>query len=158
MYPGPVAGVTLENEEDINMSGVSIPEMMCGCLLALIIILYPATGLAGESPHQETFSDHHVVLPGGPRDTGPFSWMIRLYQRYISPINGGRCPMYPSCSRFADQAVNEEGAKGLLMTFDRLLRCGRDLAGYPLVFHGGRVLRHDPVGKGPGCNTHESPE
>lgn len=136
----------------------SVFEIMCRFLLALIILLYPVTGLAGESSHQEMFSGHHVASPGDIRDMDPFSWMIRLYQRHISPINGGRCPMYPSCSRFAAQAVNEEGAKGLLMTFDRLLRCGRDLAHYPLIFRGGRVLHHDPVGKRPGCNTHESPE
>jgi putative component of membrane protein insertase Oxa1/YidC/SpoIIIJ protein YidD len=66
--------------------------------------------------------------------------------------------MYPSCSSFADQAVNEEGIMGFPMTFDRLLRCGRDLAGYPLAVHGGRVLRHDPVGKGQGSCTYEHPE
>ncbi|MGA1796417.1 MAG: membrane protein insertion efficiency factor YidD [bacterium] len=136
----------------------SIPEIVCCSLAALIILLYPTTGIAGESPGQGMPSDHHVARTAQPRGTGPFSWMIRLYQRHISPINGGRCPMYPSCSRFAVQAVEEEGAKGLLMTFDRLLRCGRDLEGYPLIFHGGRVLRHDPVGAIPGCTTHESAE
>ena len=138
------------------MSNKSVSVIMCCSLAALIVLLYSLTGLAGES--RGISSDHHVVRTGQPGDTDPFSRMIRLYQRHISPINGGRCPMYPSCSRFAAQAVEEEGAKGLIMTFDRLLRCGRDLEGYPLIFHGGRVLRHDPVRTIPGCNTHESPE
>lgn len=152
------AGMNPEKQEYGDMSIKSVFEIMCGVLAAVIILLYPMTGLAGESARQGISSDHHVARAGQPRDTGPFSWMIRLYQRHISPINGGRCPMYPSCSRFAAQAVEEEGAKGFLMTFDRLLRCGRDLEEYPLIFHGGRVLRHDPVGTMPGCKTNESPE
>lgn len=72
-------------------------------------------------------------------------WVIRLYQRYISPVDGSRCPMYPSCSQFAIQAIKQRGTMGIVMTFDRLLRCGRDLGDYPLTFKDGRTLSYDPV-------------
>ena len=78
-------------------------------------------------------------------DTSPFSWMIRFYQKYVSPSNGNRCPMHPSCSEFAAQALKNNGEKGLPLIFDRLLRCGRDLEDYDLTFKRGRVLHDDPV-------------
>ena len=97
----------------------------------------------------------HVMMPSdagaqpeGFDDKGeitPFSFMIGMYKRYISPIDGDRCPMYPSCSSFAEQAVREKGLTGIFLSFDRLLRCGRDLKEYPLVFIDRRPLHYDPV-------------
>lgn len=78
-------------------------------------------------------------------ETNPFTCFIKLYQRFLSPVNGNKCPMLPSCSRFALDALNERGGVGLIMTFDRLLRCGRDLADYPLIFSNGNVYYYDPV-------------
>ncbi|MBN2374220.1 membrane protein insertion efficiency factor YidD [bacterium] len=72
-------------------------------------------------------------------------WIIRVYQKYISPVDRSRCPMYPSCSQFALQAIKQKGTSGVIMTFDRLLRCGRDLGCYPLTFRDGRTLSYDPV-------------
>jgi len=46
---------------------------------------------------------------------------IRFFQRYISPVDGQRCSMYPTCSAYALQAV--EGYGPLLGSFifvDRL--------------------------------------
>ena len=89
-------------------------------------------------------------------DVSPFSWMIKFYKRYVSPINGSRCPMYPSCSDFAAQVLSLEGERGIIMIFDRLIRCGRDLEDYTLVFQRGRVLHLDPVIKRLECKTNES--
>lgn len=35
-------------------------------------------------------------------------------------MDGPRCPMYPSCATYGDQAVREYGLWGLLMLVDRL--------------------------------------
>ncbi len=52
---------------------------------------------------------------------------IDFYQTHISPVDGDRCPMYPSCSAYAGEAFEKHGAvTGWVMTCDRLLRCGRD--------------------------------
>jgi len=57
--------------------------------------------------------------------------VINIYKHYISPIDGDRCPMYPSCSQYAKEAFHRYGFfKGLILTFDRLLRCGSDLRHY----------------------------
>jgi uncharacterized protein len=49
---------------------------------------------------------------------------IRVYQRLISPAVGSRCKYYPSCSKYAAQAIGEFGIlRGLLLAGWRLLRC-----------------------------------
>lgn len=53
--------------------------------------------------------------------------VIGFYQEYISPVDGNRCPMHPSCSAYATRAVDVHGPlMGWIMTCDRLVRCGRD--------------------------------
>ncbi|MBI4388477.1 MAG: membrane protein insertion efficiency factor YidD [Candidatus Omnitrophica bacterium] len=50
--------------------------------------------------------------------------LIRFYQILISPLFGSACRFYPSCSNYAAQAINEEGAlRGLWLALKRLLRC-----------------------------------
>jgi uncharacterized protein len=49
---------------------------------------------------------------------------IRAYQRVFSPMLGGRCKYYPSCSEYAAQAVSQYGIlRGLVLAGWRLLRC-----------------------------------
>ena len=49
---------------------------------------------------------------------------IRLYQRLISPLLGPRCRYYPSCSKYAVQAIDQLGpVRGSILAAWRLLRC-----------------------------------
>ncbi len=49
---------------------------------------------------------------------------IRAYQRLFSPVLGERCKYYPSCSRYAVQAIENYGIlRGLVLAGWRLLRC-----------------------------------
>ena len=49
---------------------------------------------------------------------------IRIYQKYISPIKGTKCPYIPSCSQYGLEAVEKYGAlKGGAMAAWRILRC-----------------------------------
>ncbi|ABW66853.1 membrane protein insertion efficiency factor YidD [Desulfosudis oleivorans] len=75
------------------------------------------------------------------------SGAVRLFQRYISPIDGDRCPMHPSCSAYSLSALEKHGLlMGWIMTCDRLLRCGRDeLTLAPRVVVNGRVRCYDSV-------------
>ena len=50
--------------------------------------------------------------------------MIRMYQRYISPVKITRCPYCPTCSNYALEAIEKHGAlKGSLLASWRILRC-----------------------------------
>ena len=52
-------------------------------------------------------------------------FIIRLYQKYISPLKKtSTCIYTPTCSSYAAQALEKYGViKGLYLTVRRLLRC-----------------------------------
>jgi putative membrane protein insertion efficiency factor len=51
-------------------------------------------------------------------------FLIKIYQRLISPYFAPRCKYYPSCSNFALDAYGYHGFfKGSALTIWRLLRC-----------------------------------
>ena len=51
-------------------------------------------------------------------------WLIRFYQRALSPHLPAACRYQPTCSRYALTAVERYGAfRGGWMAFLRILRC-----------------------------------
>ena len=53
-----------------------------------------------------------------------FLWLIRMYQRYISPMKSPCCKYIPTCSNYALQAIERFGVvKGLALAIFRVLRC-----------------------------------
>jgi putative membrane protein insertion efficiency factor len=51
-------------------------------------------------------------------------FLVRVYQRRLSPLFGARCKYHPSCSQYALDAFRELGfARGSLLAGWRLLRC-----------------------------------
>ena len=62
--------------------------------------------------------------------------LIRFYQKHVSPAFPARCRYYPTCSRYAYEAITKYGAlKGGWLALKRFLRC--------LPFHKGNYF--DPV-------------
>ena len=62
------------------------------------------------------------ILDAGLR--GAFTLPIKLYQKTVSPLIGGRCKYHPSCSEYAVQAITKFGIlRGLVLAGWRLLRC-----------------------------------
>lgn len=57
----------------------------------------------------------------------PAPSVLSFYRSTVSAVDGDRCPMSPSCSAYAGEAVKKHGILvGWVMTCDRLIRCGRD--------------------------------
>lgn len=52
-----------------------------------------------------------------------FTFPIKLYQKWISPMFGPRCKYYPSCSSYAVSAIEAYGLKGAAMSVWRVVRC-----------------------------------
>ena len=51
-------------------------------------------------------------------------WLIRQYQKYLSPHLGANCRFTPTCSQYTLEAIEVHGAfMGLLLGFYRILRC-----------------------------------
>jgi putative membrane protein insertion efficiency factor len=50
--------------------------------------------------------------------------MVRVYQVGLSPIFGGACRYYPSCSAYAIEALEKHGAlRGSWLALRRISRC-----------------------------------
>ncbi|HUJ40687.1 MAG TPA: membrane protein insertion efficiency factor YidD [Candidatus Acidoferrales bacterium] len=50
--------------------------------------------------------------------------LVRAYQVVLGPLLGGACRYYPSCSRYAAEAIERHGARrGSWLALRRLLRC-----------------------------------
>ena len=76
-----------------------------------------------------------------------FTGITNFYQEYISPIDGQRCPMYPSCSQYLKNSAKKHGLlTGWVMGLDRLVRCGRDEVknSSPVWINGVKQI-YDPV-------------
>jgi putative membrane protein insertion efficiency factor len=51
-------------------------------------------------------------------------FLVRAYQRGVSPLLGARCKFHPSCSQYALEAFQELGfLRGVVVAGWRLLRC-----------------------------------
>lgn len=54
----------------------------------------------------------------------PLLLLIYLYRITLSPLIGNSCRFYPTCSRYAEDALRRYGAlKGSTMAAKRVLRC-----------------------------------
>lgn len=50
--------------------------------------------------------------------------LVRLYQWTLSPLLGGQCRFYPTCSNYFVEAVRKYGAvRGAIRGVGRILRC-----------------------------------
>lgn len=50
--------------------------------------------------------------------------LIRLYQRYVSPMTRPSCRYVPTCSQYAVESVSKYGAlKGMWLAVRRISRC-----------------------------------
>jgi len=50
--------------------------------------------------------------------------LIKVYQKLISPLLPVSCRFYPSCSQYAQDAINRHGAlKGIFLAALRIMKC-----------------------------------
>lgn len=53
-----------------------------------------------------------------------FMYIIKLYQKFISPMKPPSCRFYPTCSQYAVESLSKYGVfKGGYLAFKRLMRC-----------------------------------
>ena len=50
--------------------------------------------------------------------------LIRMYQKFISPLKPRTCRFYPTCSEYSIKAIEKYGlVKGGLKSIKRIIRC-----------------------------------
>jgi uncharacterized protein len=124
-----------------NARGNALAKMA----LFLLFLIFGSAGGALGNEHAAGPENNGEKVQGS---AGNFALVpVHLYQKYLSPVIGGRCPMYPSCSGYARQAIEKHGAvMGWIMACDRLMRCGRDEVKLATVVHEGQsTYCADPV-------------
>lgn len=53
-----------------------------------------------------------------------FIKIIKLYQKYISPLFGRRCRFYPTCSQYSIEVLHKYGlVVGLFKAIKRVIKC-----------------------------------
>ena len=75
-----------------------------------------------------------------------FISLLNFFSKVISPVDGDRCPSYPTCAAYSKEAYQKHGALvGTLMTVDRLFHeADEPRFSSTVVVHGvGRI--YDPV-------------
>jgi tetratricopeptide (TPR) repeat protein len=97
------------------------------------------TRAARQPDEPEICGPHRVMVLGA----------IKVYQTLMGPARGVSCPMHPSCSAYALEAFRlRNPAVALLMTTDRLQRCGHDLRFYEPILVDGALRALDLPGAG----------
>lgn len=77
----------------------------------------------------------------------PMLWGLWFYRNAISPLDGVRCGLYPTCSGYATDAVRKHGAlAGGFLAADRLIHeASVRTPEYPIIEKFDRRFLHDPV-------------
>ena len=71
---------------------------------------------------------------------------VKIFSKYISPVDGDRCPMYPTCAVYSLQVIKKHGGfLGFIMTADRLIHESSEMDYVPLIKVGDRFRFYDPV-------------
>lgn len=71
---------------------------------------------------------------------------IKIFQKYISPMDGPRCRFTPTCSLYGYRAINNHGPfLGTMLTADRLIRCNPWGAHPPFYTPLPNGLYRDPI-------------
>jgi len=71
---------------------------------------------------------------------------VRFFQKVISPVDGDRCTMAPTCSHFGLQAIEKHGALiGFMMTADRIVHEYEEQRFVPARWNGSSYRFLDPV-------------
>ena len=97
------------------------------CKIIYFILLYFFFGTGFTFPVIAIENNRALLKQQAQNQTNFALSPILFFRKYISPIDGDRCPMYPSCSQYCAEAFAKHGRiMGWIMSCDRLLRCGRD--------------------------------
>jgi hypothetical protein len=122
----------------------SIKMLILLCLVSLFITIGHIPLVCAEDEISRQSESSHSEEAAG---FNPAQWLLSIYKDHISPVNADRCPSFPSCSSYAEQAMDKHGfLVGWMMTVDRLIHEGKEETSVsPYIQSDGEVLILDPV-------------
>jgi putative membrane protein insertion efficiency factor len=89
--------------------------------------VFDAGGRAGEINSAHTVTSSHWDS-GARNRRSAGAWvllaLVQFYRTFLSHFFGGACKFYPSCSKYAQEAITRHGARrGVVLALKRLGRC-----------------------------------
>ena len=126
--------------------------------------IFSARGRAGE------IDSAQAVAPSGSNSLGKSgrslgAWislaLVQFYRIFLSHFFGGACKFYPSCSKYAQEAIARHGARrGIVLALKRLGRCRPFTKGgfdpVPEAYDGETPINGNPVTNFPTGNTYKT--
>lgn len=112
-------------------------------IITLIAALWLQTSPAAAADDWGPWEVRESAAEVEPYNGQSLTAVIKLFQKYISPVDGARCNMYPTCSAYAVHAVRKHGPLlGTLIFVDRLYHESDPIEHkHPIVKHG--YIRYD---------------
>jgi len=100
-----------------------------------------------DSPQYKSLSQKQKTSQKSTSIASPFfTSLLTFFSKAISPVDGDRCPSYPTCAAYSKEAYEKNGAfMGTLMTVDRLLHEADEAQFSPTVNVYGVNRIYDPV-------------
>ena len=106
------------------MSRVRWPSSMGGFVLSASVLFsllaveaQGADRMKAPKPLSRVASSDSGIQPG----SSALTRLVRLFRTTVTRVDGDRCPMYPTCSQYAEMALAKHGtAVGVLLIVDRL--------------------------------------
>jgi hypothetical protein len=123
------------------------PSIKVLALLCLVLFLVTGGHTPGLCAEEEISRQSDSPSSEEVSGFNPAQWLLSIYKNHISPVNADRCPSYPSCSSYAEQAMKKHGFfMGWIMTVDRLIHEGKEETTVsPYIHFDGEDLILDPV-------------
>ena len=138
-----------------EMKSTGLVGILVVCLFILGVWAQGTPAWAGEDPLQGPWDSpaYRVLLQKETetrRNTSMsspfFISLLNFFSTVISPVDGDRCPSYPTCAAYSKEAYQKHGAfLGTLMTVDRLFHEADESRFSPTVVIYGIGRIYDPV-------------
>ena len=126
-------------------TGWSLAAVALATFAALQVCTASAAKASWDPPGWRKPPAQEESLPTSPAAL-PALWSVRFFRGFISPVDGDRCPSYPTCSAYALQAVGEHGfLLGTLLTAGRLVAEADEAAFAARIRLGGSWKVYSPV-------------
>lgn len=134
-----------------RLKGIKARVVIC-----ILLVLLLGSGAFGEdrmkspdAPKERHISRTNLRVTGDTTSHNPlsifFDYSVRFFQTFISPVDGDRCSMYPTCSAYSREAIKKYGPiKGFIMTADRLMHEMDETRFAPLIKKGDSLRYYDP--------------
>ena len=119
-------------------------------LIALIFLLFSSVLEANDSFTPWSFTRQEIKSISPEKELSVPGVLLKngiiFFSKYISPVDGDRCSMYPTCAAYSRQAIEKHGfVFGVLLTVDRLIHEANETDRAPLVRIHDRLRYFDPV-------------